>query len=177
MLPGTAAEPTLSGYRQDACASCGSDIDRFSQCGVMKLRPHPGTTILFCAIKENPRRKNCRVRIRACWAAWRLQSDCLAVLGHAKQFVAAHALWCRANTKKSPLLRAICEDHAIGVAASCQAGKVRLIRSHRRRHSASVRLRHVRSDSARADGGRGRSPCIVRRIQPSHGRRRFLQRP
>jgi hypothetical protein len=30
----------------------------------MKLRPHPGTTILFCAIKENPRRKNCRLRIK-----------------------------------------------------------------------------------------------------------------
>ncbi|AXE91115.1 hypothetical protein CUJ90_01145 [Paraburkholderia terricola] len=29
----------------------------------MKLRPHPGTTILFCAIKENPRRKNCRARL------------------------------------------------------------------------------------------------------------------
>ncbi|ACD14882.1 hypothetical protein Bphyt_0457 [Paraburkholderia phytofirmans PsJN] len=36
-------------------------MDRLSQRDVMKLRPHPGTTILFCAIKENPRRKNCRV--------------------------------------------------------------------------------------------------------------------
>jgi hypothetical protein len=36
-------------------------MDRLSQRDVMKLRPHPGTTILFCAIKENPRRKNFRV--------------------------------------------------------------------------------------------------------------------
>ncbi|NUX54809.1 hypothetical protein FSB65_15420 [Paraburkholderia sp. JPY418] len=35
--------------------------DPLSQCDVMKLRTHPGTTILFCAIKENPRRKNCCV--------------------------------------------------------------------------------------------------------------------
>ncbi|TGP44734.1 hypothetical protein EN871_09080 [bacterium M00.F.Ca.ET.228.01.1.1] len=34
----------------------------------MKQRPHPGTTILFCAIKENPRRKNCRVRREAAGA-------------------------------------------------------------------------------------------------------------
>ncbi|NKJ50755.1 hypothetical protein CIC12_29345 [Burkholderia sp. SG-MS1] len=37
-----------------------SGFGRLSQRDVMKLRPHPGTTILFCAIKENPRRKNCR---------------------------------------------------------------------------------------------------------------------
>ncbi|MBC8738096.1 hypothetical protein F6X40_14975 [Paraburkholderia sp. UCT31] len=36
-----------------------SRYDPLSQCDVMKLRTHPGTTILFCAIKENPRRKNC----------------------------------------------------------------------------------------------------------------------
>ncbi|MBC8750011.1 hypothetical protein F6X42_26510 [Paraburkholderia sp. WC7.3b] len=33
--------------------------DRLSQCDVMKQRTHPGTPILFCAIKENPRGKNC----------------------------------------------------------------------------------------------------------------------
>ncbi|EIF28794.1 hypothetical protein BCh11DRAFT_04215 [Burkholderia sp. Ch1-1] len=38
-------------------------MNRLSQRDVMKLRPHPGTTILFCAIKENPRRKICRAPI------------------------------------------------------------------------------------------------------------------
>jgi hypothetical protein len=32
-------------------------MDLPSQCDVMKLRPYPGTTILFCAIKENPTKK------------------------------------------------------------------------------------------------------------------------
>jgi hypothetical protein len=40
-------------------------MERLSQCDVMKLRPHPGTTILFCAIKENPRRKICRTLFQA----------------------------------------------------------------------------------------------------------------
>jgi hypothetical protein len=73
MLPGAAAEPTLSGDRQVSCASCGTGMDWLSQCDVMKLRPHPGTTILVCAIKENPRRKNCRLcfgwPIPAIWRA------------------------------------------------------------------------------------------------------------
>jgi hypothetical protein len=38
---------------------CGAGIDPLSQSDVMKLPPHPGTTELFGAIKENPRRKNC----------------------------------------------------------------------------------------------------------------------
>ncbi|PNE58490.1 hypothetical protein A8H39_23340 [Paraburkholderia fungorum] len=42
----------------------------FSQCDVTNLRPHPGTTILFCAIKENPWRKNCRLRSRVL-SPWR----------------------------------------------------------------------------------------------------------
>ncbi|KAA1015071.1 hypothetical protein FVF58_03875 [Paraburkholderia panacisoli] len=59
MLLEPAAEPTLSGDRQGSCAFCGAGIDPLSQRDVMKLRPYPGTTILFCAIKENPRRKIC----------------------------------------------------------------------------------------------------------------------
>jgi hypothetical protein len=52
-------------------------MKKLSQRDVMKLRPHPGTTILFCAIKENPRRKNCswlfrslRPRPTGCDGAW-----------------------------------------------------------------------------------------------------------
>jgi hypothetical protein len=49
-------------------------MKKLSQRDVMKLRPHPGTTILFCAIKENPRRKNCRtlfasMKPRPAWRA------------------------------------------------------------------------------------------------------------
>ncbi|NIF53246.1 hypothetical protein F3J19_14235 [Burkholderia sp. Ax-1724] len=42
-----------------------SGCDPLSQGDVMKQRTHPGTTILFCAIKENPRRRNCRTRAGA----------------------------------------------------------------------------------------------------------------
>ncbi|AXF06675.1 hypothetical protein CUJ91_01275 [Paraburkholderia graminis] len=37
-----------------AGATCGTLTSGSSLDGVTKQRPHPGTTILFCAIKENP---------------------------------------------------------------------------------------------------------------------------
>jgi hypothetical protein len=58
MLPEPPPYP-LSGDRQGSCAFCGAGIDPLAQSDVMKLPPHPGTTNLFGAIKENPRRKNC----------------------------------------------------------------------------------------------------------------------
>ncbi|PMS31424.1 hypothetical protein C0Z16_10725 [Paraburkholderia rhynchosiae] len=52
---------SLSGYRQVPAQLAEPFTGWPSHRDVMKLRPHLGTTILFCAIKENPRRKNCRV--------------------------------------------------------------------------------------------------------------------
>ena len=73
-------------------------MDRLSQRDVMKLRPHPGTTILFCAIEENPRRKKCRVlfgRLRPVNAG----SASIAAL---KQSAVARLVWHRTNKKKRP---------------------------------------------------------------------------
>ncbi|OWJ63412.1 hypothetical protein BWU74_03230 [Paraburkholderia caledonica] len=61
----------LSGYRPSAGASCGTLTDWSSHRGVTKQRPHPGTTILFCAIKENPRRKNCCIARGLVWPGTR----------------------------------------------------------------------------------------------------------
>jgi hypothetical protein len=76
-------------------------MDRLSQRDVMKLRPHPGTTILFCAIKENPRRKICRASIGHLGPVVRASR----VFGATKQSGAARALWHGANTKKWPRYR------------------------------------------------------------------------
>ncbi|WP_454871382.1 hypothetical protein [Paraburkholderia xenovorans] len=73
-------------------------MNRLSQRDVMKLRPHPGTTILFCAIKENPRRKFAARRFATCGRS--VQAS--RVFGATKQSGAARALWHRANTKKWP---------------------------------------------------------------------------
>ena len=99
------------GLSAATCAFCGSGMDLFSQRDVTNLRPHPGTTILFCAIKENPRRNNCRLRIRA-------RSSRRKAEKRLPRSAWLHEVICRnmravassQHEKKSPRLRAICDD-------------------------------------------------------------------
>jgi hypothetical protein len=80
-------------------------MDRLSQRDVMKLQPHPGTTILFCAIKENPRTINCGVLI----CRLRPLDTGLAGVWRNETIRRGAGLVASSQQKNGPAIRAICE--------------------------------------------------------------------